>query len=124
MAEQEPVIGIDLGTTNSVVAIVQGGHPHVIRNRTGQALTPGGGGDQRREAAGGAARQAPGHHQPREHGLRQQAAHRPEVQLDQIRRARESLPYRIVSGEHDDVRVQMGDKAVSLPEIPPRSCAS
>src|SRR5512132_4490870 len=40
MAEQEPVIGIDLGTTNSVVAIVQGGQPHVIRNRTGQNLTP------------------------------------------------------------------------------------
>ena len=40
MAEQEPVIGIDLGTTNSVVATVQGGQPQVIPNRTGQNLTP------------------------------------------------------------------------------------
>ena len=32
MAEKEPVIGIDLGTTNSVVATVQGGAPVVIRN--------------------------------------------------------------------------------------------
>ena len=34
------VIGIDLGTTNSVVATVQGGQPVVIRNRTGSNLTP------------------------------------------------------------------------------------
>ncbi len=34
-----------------------------------------------------------------------------------MRRARETLPYRIVAGEHDDVRVQLGEKAVSLPEI-------
>ena len=40
MSEQEPVIGIDLGTTNSVVATVQGGQPRVIQNRTGQNLTP------------------------------------------------------------------------------------
>ena len=36
----EPVIGIDLGTTNSVVAIVHGGVPTVIPNRSGYRLTP------------------------------------------------------------------------------------
>src|SRR5207237_2611491 len=36
----EPVIGIDLGTTNSVVATVQGGSPVVIPNRSGYRLTP------------------------------------------------------------------------------------
>src|SRR5256714_15642930 len=36
----EPVIGIDLGTTNSVVATVQSGTPVVIANRSGYRLTP------------------------------------------------------------------------------------
>ena len=40
MSELEPVIGIDLGTTNSVVATVRDGQPRVIPNRTGQNLTP------------------------------------------------------------------------------------
>ncbi|MFY2561646.1 Hsp70 family protein, partial [Corallococcus terminator] len=40
MADPEPLIGIDLGTTNSIVATVQDGQPIVIKNRTGQALTP------------------------------------------------------------------------------------
>src|SRR5258705_5473133 len=34
------VIGIDLGTTNSVVAVVEGGNPTVITNQEGSRLTP------------------------------------------------------------------------------------
>ena len=34
------VIGIDLGTTNSVVAVVEGGDPTVIPNQEGSRLTP------------------------------------------------------------------------------------
>ena len=37
---RETVIGIDLGTTNSVVATVQSDQPIVIKNRLGQNLTP------------------------------------------------------------------------------------
>jgi molecular chaperone DnaK len=33
-------IGIDLGTTNSVVAVVQGGEPVVIPNQEGNRTTP------------------------------------------------------------------------------------
>mgnify|MGYP000349513115 CR=1 FL=1 len=40
MNENEPFIGIDLGTTNSVVATVIDGVPRVIASRTGQTLTP------------------------------------------------------------------------------------
>ncbi|MGZ6133174.1 MAG: molecular chaperone DnaK [Myxococcaceae bacterium] len=118
MSEQEPVIGIDLGTTNSVVAIVQGGQPHVIRNRTGQNLTPS------VVALTTAGKQLVGQLAKR------QAITNPEntvyaskrligrkASSDQVRRAHETLPYRIVAGEHDDVRVQLGEKAVSLPEI-------
>jgi len=38
--ENEKVIGIDLGTTNSVVAIVEGGEPKVLANQEGNRLTP------------------------------------------------------------------------------------
>ena len=34
------VVGIDLGTTNSVIAIIEGGRPKVIVNQEGLRLTP------------------------------------------------------------------------------------
>jgi molecular chaperone DnaK len=40
LEREGPVIGIDLGTTNSCAAIVQNGHPVVLRSRDGQALIP------------------------------------------------------------------------------------
>src|SRR5215469_15081016 len=40
MAQGEKIIGIDLGTTNSVVAGVEGGDPVVIPNTEGNRLTP------------------------------------------------------------------------------------
>ena len=39
MAE-EKIIGIDLGTTNSVVAVMEGGEVKVIANQEGIALPP------------------------------------------------------------------------------------
>ena len=63
------VVGIDLGTTNTVVASMEGGEPVVIPNAEGQRTTPSvvgfsqaGRGARRRD------RQAPGHHQPRPDG--------------------------------------------------------
>jgi len=40
MAGKVPVVGIDLGTTNSCVAIFEGGEPKVIPNREGTRTTP------------------------------------------------------------------------------------
>ena len=40
MAQGEKIIGIDLGTTNSVVAIMEGAEPKVIPNAEGNRLTP------------------------------------------------------------------------------------
>ena len=40
MSEGEKIIGIDLGTTNSVVAVMEGGDVTVIPNQDGSRLTP------------------------------------------------------------------------------------
>ena len=40
MANKEVIIGVDLGTTNSAVAIVEGGEPVVITNAEGKRTTP------------------------------------------------------------------------------------
>ena len=37
---QEPIVGIDLGTTHSLVAIVRGGVPEVLPSREGKRLLP------------------------------------------------------------------------------------
>ncbi|MDK2872118.1 MAG: molecular chaperone DnaK [bacterium] len=40
MVSKEKVVGIDLGTTNSVIAVVEGGQPIVIPNAEGSRITP------------------------------------------------------------------------------------
>ena len=63
---ERKIIGIDLGTTNSCVAVMGGNEPVVIANSENKATTPSvvafveGG-----MSARWATRQAPGHHEPR-----------------------------------------------------------
>ena len=75
------VIGIDLGTTNSVVAVIEGGEPTVIVNQEGSRIDAVG----RRVRQGWRAPrrpggQAPGRHESRADGVLRQAVHGPEVQ--------------------------------------------
>ena len=73
---QAKVIGIDLGTTNSVVAVMEGGEPSVIVNQEGSRLTPSVvAHHQRRRTARGTGCQAPGRHESRKHHFFHQAVH-------------------------------------------------
>ena len=69
------IIGIDLGTTNSVVAVMEGGEPTVIPSAEGGRTIPSRRRlHQDRRAAGRPAGQAPGGHQPGQHGLSRSSA--------------------------------------------------
>ena len=74
------VIGIDLGTTNSCMAVLEGGEPTVLENAEGGRTTPSvvafSKDDQRLV---GTPRQAPGRHQSGEHDLLDQALHGTQV---------------------------------------------
>ncbi|MCP3161694.1 molecular chaperone DnaK [Myxococcus qinghaiensis] len=118
MAEPEPLIGIDLGTTNSIVATVQDGQPVVIKNRTGQALTPSViamAKNGKRLVGGIAKRQAITNPQETVYAAKRLIGRK--FSSHEVQDALRSLPYEVVPGQHDDLRIRMGGKDLSVPEI-------
>jgi molecular chaperone DnaK len=115
----EPVIGIDLGTTNSVVATVRDGAPRVIPNRSGQLLTPSivaVAKNGRRLVGALAKRQAITNAGNTVFAAKRLIGRR--WGSKEVEDARRILPYTLVAGpEGHDVRVQLGDRALSVPEI-------
>src|SRR4051794_2656480 len=115
MAEREPVIGIDLGTTNSVVATVTGNQPVVIKNRTGQNLTPSIvalSKNGKRLVGAIAKRQAITNPQDTVYAAKRLIGRK--FSSSQVQQAAKILAYSLVAGSHDDVRVQLGERDLSL----------
>jgi len=114
----ERVIGIDLGTTNCCVAIVEGGVPKVIPNKGGYKTTPSivGISDSGRRFVGQMAkRQAITNARHTVYAAKRLIGRKwgsPEVE-----HSLETSPYELVRGPHDDVRIKLRDKVYSIPEI-------
>jgi molecular chaperone DnaK len=110
------IIGIDLGTSNSVVAIMEGGKPTVITNAEGSRLTPSvvAVTDKGERLVGQVAkRQAITNPSNTVYSIKRFMGRKyAEVQAD----AR-MVPYHIDAADNGDVRVQIQDKKLSPPEV-------
>ena len=114
----EPVLGIDLGTTNSVVAAVEGSSPQVIPNRSGYKLTPSvvAIAQNGKQLIGQMARrQAVTNPKNTIHAAKRLIGRK--FSSKEVQRVRELVPYDIVAGEHDDVRILLGGQPLSVPEV-------
>ncbi len=114
----EKVIGIDLGTTNSCVAIVEGSTPVVIPNRGGYKTTPS------IVAIAENGKQLVGHIAKRQAITNAENTVFATKRLigrkwnsPELRAATETMPYELAEGPHNDVRIKLRDKVYSLPEI-------
>jgi molecular chaperone DnaK len=119
VSDADPVIGIDLGTTNSVVATVRDGVPRVIPNRSGQLLTPSivAVAKNGRKLVGALAkRQAITNAENTVFAAKRLIGRR--WGSKEVEDARRVLPYDLVPGpEGNDVRVQLAGRAMAIPEI-------
>jgi molecular chaperone DnaK len=112
------IIGIDLGTTNSVVAVMEGGEPTVIPSSEGGRLFPSVvaiGKNGERLVGQLAHRQAVMNSENTIFSIKRFMGRKyddPEVQ-----KAIQRLPYKVTKAPNGDVRVVMGDKEYSPPEI-------
>src|SRR3979490_2762394 len=110
------IIGIDLGTTNSVVAVMQGGEPVVIPNQEGGRTTPSVVAITKtgeRLVGQVAKRQAVTKSENKIYSIRRFMGHRYDEVTDELKR----VPYKVTRGPHDDARVDIFGKAYSPPEI-------
>jgi molecular chaperone DnaK len=110
------IIGIDLGTTNSVVAVMQGGEPVVIPNQEGARTTPSvvaitKGGE--RLVGQVAKRQAVTNPENTVYSIKRFMGRR----YDEVGEEMKRIPYKVVKGEHDDARVEIFGKVYSPPQI-------
>lgn len=114
----ELVIGIDLGTTNSCVSILEGDTPTVIPNRGGYKTTPS------IVAVTEAGKRLVGHIAKRQaitnaentvHAAKRLIGRKWES--PQVKNALMTSSYHIVEGPHDDVRIELRSKLFSVPEI-------
>jgi molecular chaperone DnaK len=110
------IIGIDLGTTNSVVAVMEGGEPVVITNPEGSRLTPSVVGFTKsgeRLVGQVAKRQAVTNPENTVFSIKRFMGRK----YDEVNEEMKMVPYTVARVANGDVRVQAGGKEYSPPEI-------
>src|SRR5437016_6645413 len=110
------IIGIDLGTTNSVVAVMEGNEPKVIVNAEGSRLTPsvvGFAKNGERLVGQVAKRQAITNPENTVFSIKRFMGRR----YDEVNEEMKMVPYKSVRGENGDARVDIMGKKYSPPEI-------
>src|SRR5664280_279755 len=110
------IVGIDLGTTNSVVAVMEGGKPVVIANQEGSRTTPsvvGFGKNGERPVGQIAKRQAITNPDKTVFSIKRFMGRR----FDEVTQEIKMFPFHVVRGDNDIARVDIDGKIYSPPEI-------
>jgi molecular chaperone DnaK len=110
------IIGIDLGTTNSVVAVMEGGEPVVITNPEGGRLTPSVVAFAKtgeRLVGQVAKRQAVTNPENTIFSIKRFMGRK----FDEVSEEMKMVPYRVVRATNGDARINAGGKEYSPPEI-------
>ena len=110
------IIGIDLGTTNSVVAVMEGGEPTVIQNPEGTRTTPSVVAFTKtgeRLVGQVAKRQAITNPENTVYSIKRFMGRR----FDEVQNEIKTVPYKVVAASNGDVRVVAQGKEYSPPEI-------
>lgn len=110
------IIGIDLGTTNSVVAVMEGNDPVVIANAEGARTTPSivgftKGGE--RLVGQAAKRQAVTNSQNTVSSIKRFMGRF----YNEVNEEMKIIPYKVIKGDNNTARVEIGDRVYSPPEI-------
>jgi molecular chaperone DnaK len=112
----DKVIGIDLGTTNSVVAVMEGGDPVVIPNAEGGRTTPsvvGFSKDGERLVGQIAKRQAVTNPQNTVFSIKRFMGGK----MSEVKTETSRVPYKVVKGQNDLAAVEVQGKTYTPPEI-------
>ncbi|MBI1903834.1 MAG: molecular chaperone DnaK [Planctomycetia bacterium] len=116
MAQGEKIIGIDLGTTNSVVAVMEGKEPKVIANADGYRLTPSVVSfNEKGETVVGdrAKRQAVLHPKATIYSIKRFMGRR----HSEVATEEKMVPYEVTGAPAEYVKVRVNDKDFTPPEI-------
>ncbi len=116
MAIQERIIGIDLGTTNSVVSIMEGGEVKVIANQEGNRITPSvvaftEKGD--RLVGDPAKRQAVTNPKNTIYSIKRFMGRR----HNEVESEEKIVPYKVIGGPNEYVKVEVHGKTYTPPEV-------
>ena len=109
-------IGIDLGTTNSCMAVLEGGEPTVIPNAEGGRTTPSVVAftkDGQRLVGAPAKRQSVTNPQNTIFSIKRFVGRK----FSEVSEEMKIVPYEVVAGSNGDVRVKTGDKEYAPPEV-------